>query len=105
MHINSKKCLLPVKNYLLQCVCSHRYVSGFPCVVVLRLYPVAPRFKISQQPRSLSGCGYCFCAVSTDDFHITYIETYPLALIHTSGEYVGLPEGNQGSLVFSKGLP
>ncbi|MCA1786245.1 MAG: hypothetical protein LC657_09720, partial [Desulfobacteraceae bacterium] len=29
--------------------------------------------------------------------HNTYIETYPSALIHTSGEYVGLPEGNQGS--------
>ncbi|WP_462270006.1 hypothetical protein [Desulfobacter sp.] len=29
--------------------------------------------------------------------HNTYIETYPSVLIHTSGEYVGLPEGNQGS--------
>ena len=29
--------------------------------------------------------------------HNTYIERYPTALIHTSGEYVGLPEGNQGS--------
>jgi 2,3-bisphosphoglycerate-independent phosphoglycerate mutase len=29
--------------------------------------------------------------------HNTYIEKYPTALIHTSGEYVGLPKGNQGS--------
>ena len=29
--------------------------------------------------------------------HNAYIETYPSALIHTSGEDVGLPEGNQGS--------
>jgi 2,3-bisphosphoglycerate-independent phosphoglycerate mutase len=29
--------------------------------------------------------------------HNAYIEKYPSALIHTSGEYVGLPEGNQGS--------
>jgi 2,3-bisphosphoglycerate-independent phosphoglycerate mutase len=29
--------------------------------------------------------------------HNTYIEKYPTALIHTSGEQVGLPEGNQGS--------
>jgi 2,3-bisphosphoglycerate-independent phosphoglycerate mutase len=29
--------------------------------------------------------------------HNRYIERYPSVLIHTSGEYVGLPEGNQGS--------
>ena len=29
--------------------------------------------------------------------HKTYIDTYPAALISTSGEDVGLPEGNQGS--------
>jgi len=29
------------------------------------------RFKIGQQPGSVSGCGYCFYAVCTDDFHIT----------------------------------
>jgi 2,3-bisphosphoglycerate-independent phosphoglycerate mutase len=36
-------------------------------------------------------------AASNPVNHNTYIETYPSALIHTSGEYVGLPEGNQGS--------
>lgn len=29
--------------------------------------------------------------------HNTYIKKYPTALINTSGEYVGLPAGNQGS--------
>lgn len=36
-------------------------------------------------------------AASNPVNHNTYIETYPTALIHTSGEYVGLPAGNQGS--------